>query len=271
MTESLPPSSLMIYLQSIIVLCISYSYFSYYGWFTIDSPTGSPYYYLSPLRSCLFRSRFSPQFQDFLTVAICQPTEEFAQHITTNNDDNVAELTDQVEFLARFMVSCAIVSLLTYLMELYSYQLNRHFKITLASFSGALVLIQFCTQMRLFAAMSQLTKAIGDNIDRKLKIIGPEFEFDDELGTSYAFGFFLALFGTCLYVGAFSYSVYRLVQIVLDSEDEESGKLGAKSSGHKMPRYISSSSKNGYQKIDDGSRHAKHGLLLSGSEHSFSA
>ncbi|XP_075241581.1 uncharacterized protein LOC142336557, partial [Convolutriloba macropyga] len=221
MSSSESPSSVMIYVQSLILLSLSYSYFSYYGWFTLDSypnsPNGNPYYYLSPLRSCVFRATYSQQFEDFLQIAICQPTDEFAQHIIMDNDDEkVADLTDQVGFLARFMISCAAVSLIVYLLELFSDRLNRMFKISLASFSGAMVLVQFCAQMRLFAAMSQLTQAVGENIDKNLKIVGPEFDFEDDLGISYALGFFVALFGTCLYVGAFSYVIYRLIHIVLD-------------------------------------------------------
>ena len=36
MSSSESPSSVMIYVQSLILLSLSYSYFSYYGWFTLD-------------------------------------------------------------------------------------------------------------------------------------------------------------------------------------------------------------------------------------------
>ena len=63
--------------------------------------------------------------------------------------------------------------------ELFSHQLNRMVKTSLATFSGALVLIQFTAQMRLFSAMWQLVEEIRKNADKDVRIVGPEFDFDD--------------------------------------------------------------------------------------------
>ncbi|XP_063725773.1 uncharacterized protein LOC134853701 [Symsagittifera roscoffensis] len=265
------PNTLMVYVQSIILLLLAYSYYIGYGWYTLDSPNGEPYYYLSPLSSCLFRASYSFQFQDFLQMGICQPTVEFSQHISKNaSEADVKEMAIQVQFLARFMVGCATLSLVLFMAELFSHQLNRMVKTSLATFSGALVLIQFTAQMRLFSAMWQLVEEIRKNADKDVRIVGPEFDFDDDLGASFALGFFIALFASCLYVGSFSYSIYRVVQIVLDVNEDPFAITSKKSTASKMPRYISATTKNGYQKIDDESLNGRNsGLLISGSSEHF--
>lgn len=268
------PNSVMIYMQSIILLSLSYSFFTDFGWYSFGL-TPSTGYYLSPLRSCVYSYTFSNRFQDDLEISLCQPTEDFTLHIIKGAKDtkHIEETSQEVKFLGRFLIAMSMVLLVVFMFELCSPRLNRLFRINLLVFIAALILTQFCFQMRMFAAMCDMAKSIFEKLDEN-KALVPESESKSELASHYGIGFYVCLFATCLYVVSFGFSMYKVVQLFLDSRDDQNGyscsSKKQKGATKSMPRYITTSTKKGYEKIEDHSgSNAKYNLLItgSGSEH----
>jgi len=271
-------SSISIYLQSLVLLCLAYSFHSEFGWCEIQN--GVATYYLSPLRSCVYSYVPSEKFDEDLQIALCQTTKLFTAHVTYDNED-VAAVAGKVQCLGRFMLAMAFACLIIFIMELCMVNAYKIARVVLPFFVAVLLLIQFSMLVRMFVLMGNLGDTTFDELtnqrdnhtraswtlqERVLLRHERLHKLDID---PHCFGFYMSLFVCGIYMVGIIFTMYKFAHACMEIREET--YISKPSSRKNFPRSLSVNN-NGYERINSGqpntSKNSKSQLLLSGcSEH----
>ena len=102
--------SVLVYMQLMLILCVFYSFYSDFGWFEIRTQQSTARFYINPLQSCIFDSHWSERYHGSYILTFCEPTSDFAHHLTNSSDPLLKDFIKKVRFEKKIELKLLTVS-----------------------------------------------------------------------------------------------------------------------------------------------------------------